>query len=654
MRRIGALYAGRRHAEGLAAAAALLRQVPENRDVLYLVAVGERGVGHAVQALATLERLQSLHPGFSRLYQELGQCRLTLQDLPRAIEALEQAVRLNPALPVSWRLLEGLYRRVGRTRDADAAAAQSAALECLPRAVRQAGSLLHDGDAVAAEGLVRDFLASEGPQVEAMHLLARIAMAREAHHEAQPLLAAVLEISPDRLAARYDHARVLVECHRYALARRELDGLLTLDPGNRPCRILYATVCMGLGEHARAVDCYRRLLAEAPQDAQLRLLLGHALKTDGRAAEAIEAYRAATTALPAYGEAYWSLANLKTYRFTDEELQRMQAAEAAPETASVDRQHLCFALGKACEDRAEYARSWRYYERGNALKHAASGYRPEIIEADIRPQMRIFTREFLGARAGCGAEDPAPIFIVGLPRSGSTLLEQILASHSQVEGTQELPDIPRIVLEFQGRDPDPDHPRYPEVLQTLPPQEWRRLGERYLNETRIQRRGRPFFIDKMPNNFRHLGLIHLMLPNARIIDARREPLACCFGNLKQLFAQGQEFSYRIADIARYYRGYLELMAHWNGVLPGRILRVHHEDVVEDLEGSVRRLLQFCGLPFEPACVAFHATARGISTASSEQVRQPIFRHGLDQWRHYEPWLGELRTALGDATRRYRD
>jgi hypothetical protein len=359
-------------------------------------------------------------------------------------------------------------------------------------------------------------------------------------------------------------------------------------------------------------------------------------------------------ARPSFGDAYWSLANLKTYRFSDDEIARMLIEQASPATSLVDRYHLCFALGKAFEDRGEYAESWRHYEQGNALKRSESRYRPEIFETNTRKQMEVCTREFLQCHASVGDPSAAPIFIVGLPRAGSTLIEQILASHSQVEGTQELADIPRIVLDLQGRDPDLDNPRYPGVLVDMKPGDFRKLGEKYLHDTRIYRSGKPYFIDKMPNNFRHLGLIHLMLPNAKIIDARREPMACCFSNLKQLFAQGQEFTYSVEDIARYYRTYLELMRHWDNVLPGRVLRVHHEDVVEDLEGNVRRILDYCGLPFESTCLDFHKTDRSVRTPSSEQVRQPIFREGLDQWKKYEPWLEPLKSALSDALTRYRE
>jgi hypothetical protein len=387
----------------------------------------------------------------------------------------------------------------------------------------------------------------------------------------------------------------------------------------------------------------------------VNLWIGHALKTVGQLPRAIDAYRAAAAARSSFGDAYWSLANLKTYRFSDAEIGHMCAEEASEATALVDRHHLCFALGKAFEDRGETAESWFYYERGNALKREESRYRPEVYETNTKKQIEVCTRDFFGRRTGWGAPGPDPILIVGLPRSGSTLIEQILASHSKVEGTQELADIQRIVLELQGRDYDPDNPRYPGALAEMTREDFGRLGEKYLADTRIYRKGgKPFFIDKMPNNFRHIGLIHLMLPGARIIDARRDPMSCCFSNLKQLFAQGQEFTYSVDDIARYYRTYLELMRHWDDALPGRVLRVQHEDVVDDLEGSVRRILDHCGLPFEPACVEYYKTERSVRTPSSEQVRQPIFRDGLDQWKPYGAWLGPLQAALGDALARYRD
>jgi tetratricopeptide (TPR) repeat protein len=653
VRRIRELAKSERYAEALSAAEALAAQVPENRDALYLIALTQRYLNRIPEALAALERLEQLYPGFSRLYQERGHCYVALRDAPRAIDAFLRGVNINPALPASWSMLEGLYRKTGDAGNAATAAQHVATLRRLPPEVIQATSLFSDGDLTPAENIVRAYLLQHGNHIEAMRLLARIGIARDVLDDAELLLDAVLTLAPDYRAARHDYAQVLVERHKYQKARAELEKLLQLEPENRQYRTLYATACVGLGEHERAIPLYRELLVGAPRAADLHLSVAHSLKTIGRRDESIEAYRAAAAARPNFGDAYWSLANLKTYRFLDEEIARMRAEEAAPGTPLVDRYHLCFALGKAFEDRGEYAESWRHYERGNALKRSESRYRPEVIETNTRKQIETCTREFFAARAGGGVQERDPILIVGLPRSGSTLLEQILASHSQVEGTQELSDIQRIVLSLQDREPDLDNPRYPGVLAGMSPQDFLRLGEKYLADTRVYRSGKRHFIDKMPNNFRHIGLIHLLLPNARIIDARREPMACCFGNLKQLFANGQEFTYSTQDIARYYRTYLDLMQHWDGVLPGKVLRVWHEDVVDDLEGNVRRILDFCGLEFEPACVEFHKTERSIRTASSEQVRQPIFREGLEQWKHYEPWLEPLKEALGDARVRYR-
>ena len=653
VQRIRELAKSRRHPEALAAAEALAVQVPENRDVIYLIALTQRHLNRIPEALATLDRLEQLHPRFSRLYQERGHCYVALRNAPQAIDSFLHGVNINPALPSSWSMLEGLYRMTRDEKNAATASEHVAILKGLPPDVVQATSLFSDGELASAESVVRAYLLQHGNHVEAMRLLARIGMARDVLDDAELLLEAVLTLAPDYRAARHDYALTLVERHKYQQARDELEKLLQLEPENRHYRTLYATACVGLGEHEKAIPLYRALLDGMPQAADLHLSIAHSLKSIGRGAEAVEAYRAAATVRPSYGDAYWSLANLKTYRFTEDEIARMRAQEIAPGIPLIDRYHLCFALGKACEDRGEYAESWQNYQRGNALKRSESLYRPEIIENNTRKQLEICSREFFASREGFGAPQSDPIFILGLPRAGSTLLEQILASHSQVAGTQELSDIQRIVLALQGREPDLDNPRYPGVLADMTAEDFLRLGEKYLADTRVYRTAQPCFIDKMPNNFRHIGLIHLMLPNARIIDARREPMACCFSNLKQLFANGQEFTYSIEDIARYYRTYVELMEHWDRVLPGRILRVQHEDVVDDLEGNVRRILEFCGLEFEPACVEFHKTQRSIRTASSEQVRRPIFREGLDQWKNYEQWLGPLKDALGDALVRYR-
>ena len=648
------LQAGGEHAEVLARVQPLLDRQPENRDLLLVRAASLRHLLRMDEALETLDQLERLHPRFSRLHQERGLCHVALKDAPRAVEALLRGVNINPALPASWAMLTGLYRLTGDQANGALAAGHVATLKALPPAVVSATALFCDGELALAEQIVRAHLLAHGDHPEAMRLLAKIGMARDVLDDAEILLAAVLELAPDHRAARYEYAQTLVQRHKHLLARDQIDRLLALDAANPDYRALSASVAVGLGEHDQAIELYVLLLAERPHDPDVQLWLAHALKTVGRTGEAIEAYRGAAAARPDFGDAYWSLANLKMYRFDDEAITRMEAEAGAPTTAPVDRQHLCFALGKALEDRGETARAWAWYERGNALKRAESRYDPKVMETNTAKQIEVCTPAFFEARSGWGAPAADPIFILGLPRSGSTLLEQILASHPQVEGTQELPDIQRIVLELQGRDPDLENPRYPAALAALTREDARRLGERYLAETRAYRTDRPVFIDKMPNNFRHIGLIHLILPNAKIIDARREPMACCFSNFKQLFAQGQEFTYSVDDIARYYRTYLELMAHWDEVLPGRVLRVHHEDIVADLECGVRRMLEHCGLGFEPACLEFHKTRRSVRTPSSEQVRRPIFRDSLDQWRRFAPWLAPLETALGDACIRYRD
>ena len=654
VRRLRALQQRGRHDDALVDAQRRLVDFPQNRDLLLIAATSLRHLRRIPEALAVLDRLETLQPRFSRLHQERGLCHVALKDAPGAIGALLRAVNINPALPASWSMLEGLYRLTGDAANAATAAAHVAVLKGLPQEVVTATGLFSDGDVAPAEQIIRAYLLAHGDHPEAMRLLAKIAIAHDVLDDAELLLEAVLAAAPDYRAARYDYAHTLALRHKYLAARAQIDQLLSLDPDNLDYRSLAATAAVGLGEHEAVIGLYRGMLADRPEDPDVHLWLGHALKTIGRVPEAVEAYHGAAAARPDFGDAYWSLANLKTYRFGDEELARMRVQEASASTILQDRYHLCFALGKALEDRGEVAESWEYYRRGNALKRSESGYRPEVFETNTRKQIEVCTPAFFAERAGWGDPRPDPIFIVGLPRSGSTLLEQILASHSQVEGTQELADIPRIVLDLQGRDPDLDNPRYPGVLAEMTREDLLRLGEKYLADTRIYRTDRPIFIDKMPNNFRHIGLIHLMLPNARIIDARREPMACCFSNFKQLFANGQEFSYSIDDIARYYRNYLELMRHWDAVLPGRILRVQHDDVVADLVGSVRRILDHCGLAFEPGCVEFHKTERSVRTPSSEQVRRPIFRDGLDQWRQFEPWLGPLKTALGDAAIRYRE
>jgi tetratricopeptide (TPR) repeat protein len=647
IRRVRAHLDREQFGEAVVLGQTLLSEAPENRDLLYMVAVGQRFLKRVPDALQTLARLDQLHPDYPRTFQERGHCLVTQRSVRPAIAAFERAVLLNSSLVGSWRALHALYTLNGEPAKAENAKRELEKLASLPPALVTAFALYSDGELGDAERLVRQYLQQSGDHVEGMRLLAQIGVRHDVLDDAELLLAKVLQLAPHHDVARYEYAIVLLQRHKHAEARAQMQTLLARQPENLDYLTTYATVCAGLGSVEQALPRYRELLKERPEDPDLHLSVGHVLKTLGQSEEAIAAYRAAASARPGYGEPYWSLADMKTYRFTDEELARMRAEEAAPPRKLSDRYHLCFAIGKALEDRGAYEEAFAYYVRGNDLKKTECRYRPAITERNTAAQKAVCTGEFFAARQGFGCESDAPIFIVGLPRSGSTLVEQILASHSQVEGTMELADIARLVQDLQGRDVEGVEPRYPRVLAELSAADCRRLGEKYLEDTRIYRSGKPRFIDKMPNNFRHLGLIHLILPNARIIDARREAMACCFSNFKQLYASGQQFTYSIEDIARYYRSYVELMAHWEAVMPGAILRVQHEELIADVAAGVRRILEFCALPFEPACVEFHRTERRIHTASAAQVRKPVNREGVDQWKNFEPWLGPLKGALGD-------
>ena len=645
VRRLRGLIGAGKHEAACRACDELLGRVPENRDVLYMKAVSERYLGRIDAALDTLATLEAAHPTYSRLFQERGHCFIARRDPAAALDAFLKAVNLNAALPASWHALRILFKSARRAEEAEMAAGHVAKLASLPPEIVTASSLFADGEEIEAERIVRAFLKREPTHVEGMRLLARIGMKLGVLDDAEFLLESVLTFSPGYQPARYDFVRVLLQRHRHPRALEESRLLLAAEPTDRDYRAVYAASCLALADYDEALETYRALAAENPHAADLHLSIGHALKTLGRQGEAVAAYRRAADVQPSFGDAYWSLANLKTYRFDEADIVRMQAQEASADVSLNDRAHLCFALGKALEARGAYAQSFGFSERGNAIKKEELGYRPETIEGHAARQIAFFTPEFVASRVGVGFDCPDPIFIVGLPRAGSTLLEQILASHPEVEGTMELADISRLVVRLQGRDHDENAPRFPAMLAELPSRDLEEFGQRYIRDTEIYRSGRRFFIDKNPNNFRHLGLIHLILPRAKIIDARREPMACCFSNFKQLFAAGQDFTYGLEEIGRYYRSYLELMAHWDGVLPGRILRVQHDDVVDDLEGSVRRMLEFCGLAFDRRCLDFHKTERSVRTASSEQVRRPIFRDGLDQWRNFEPWLGRLREVL---------
>jgi len=480
-------------------------------------------------------------------------------------------------------------------------------------------------------------------------MLAEVAARLGRYRDSETLLARCLELAPGFNAARHNYALVLQRQDRYEEALHEVERLLKSDPHDPSGRNLKAALLGKLGEVQQAAEIYRRVLDQHPTHPKVWHSYGHALRTSGRQQEAIAAYRRTVELSPAYGEAYWSLANLKTFQFSAEDIEQMLRQLEGQDLSVDDRFHFHFALGKALEDAGDFERSFEHYAEGNRLRRSVIVYEPEAVSERVEQTKALFTPEFLESRRGSGAAAKDPIFIVGLPRAGSTLLEQILSSHSAVEGTMELPDIGAMARELGMRSGAGAVSAYPGVLASLDRDELQALGERFLQNTRIQRKtDAPYFIDKNPGNWMHCGLIQLILPNARIIDARRHPMSCCFSVFKQHFARGNRFSYDLAELGRYYRDYVNQMAHFDLVMPGRIHRAIYEHVVDDTEAEVRRLLDYCGLPFEDGCLRFYENERAVRTASSEQVRRPIYRDSLDQWTHYRPWLDPLEAALGPA------
>lgn len=621
--------------------------VPDHREALFLLATIQRVTRRPLDGLASAARLIQADPGYGRGYQERGHCLRMLGRDAEALTAYQDAVGLNAGLLASWRALADMHATAGRLDAAAVAGAQCAYLESLPDELQMVIRLIQEHRLLMAENLCRGYLQKNGHHPEAMRLLAEIGVRFSSYEEAEFLLESCLVMEPANTNAHFDYVNLLHKRQRFEEALHQARALRDKAPDKPQFALLYGNQALAIGEFDEALDIYRRQLEAMPGNPTLHLSVGHALKTIGKQAEAIEAYRDAYRVRPDFGDAYWSLANLKTYRFADREIAVMRDREQRPDTRLVDRYHFCFALGRALEDRGEYSESFGYYERGNRLKRDELGYDWRRISAEIALQ-RAHCDAALFDRfkdAGCPAADP--IFILGLPRAGSTLLEQILSSHSQIEGTLELPNILSLAHRIDGRRRIGEEANYPRNLADIDAAQFAEFGEAFLRDTRIHRkRGTPFFIDKMPNNFRHIGLIHLILPNAKIIDARRGAMGCCFSGFKQLFAEGQEFTYGLEEVGHYYRDYAGLMAHWDQVLPGQVLRMRYEEVVEDLESQVRRMLDFLQLPFEAACLSFHETERAVRTASSEQVRQPIFRSGVDQWEKFSAFLDPLRSVLG--------
>jgi tetratricopeptide (TPR) repeat protein len=638
--------------EALRAAQAELDEDPRNTESLYCKAVAERYLGRHDDALKTLNKLQSVSPSYARAWQEAGHNHRSLGDLNAARNAYQRAVELNRALLASWRELVNIHKAQGDDRLHRIAYAESERLSNLPAELVTVTSRIQENRLYRAERLCREYLKKTPHHVEAMRLLAMIGVKLLVYDDAEFLLESCVELKPDYWLARLDYVNVLHKRQKFEKALEQAIFLKNTYPDNYVFDLAYANQSVAVGHFDEALGVYDRVIAAHPEFSQTYLTRGHALKTVGRLEEGIESYRDAYRTRPSYGDAYWSLANLKTYRFSDEEMEQIREQIERPDTATEDRFHLCFALGKALEDREEFEESFRFYEQGNALRKAGLRYDPERLPLAMRRQIDVCNEQFLRDIEGSKAGYNDPIFVVGLPRSGSTLLEQILASHSQIDGTMELPNIIATAHRLNGRRLQTEEANYPKVLTQLSTEHFKKLADKYIHDTAIHRQGAPRFVDKMPNNFMHVGLIHLMFPNAKIIDARRHPMACCFSGFKQLFADGQEFTYGLEDIARYYKSYVELMQHWDNVLPGIVLRVDYENMVGNPQQQVRRLLEFVDVPFEKACLNFYKTDRSVRTPSSEQVRQPIYKSALEQWRNFEPFLEPVGTLLASEIAAY--
>ena len=623
----------------------ILKVAPGHPQALFLLAAALRRLGDLAGARTILAPLSGAQPRSPQVWYELGLTELGLDEVAAGEAALRRAVDLKPAWSEAWCQLADALWRAGKAAEADNAYARSIAASVNDPALMEAAAALVSGRLAPAEQRLRDHLKSKPDDPAALRMLAEIGVRLGRFGEAQAILERALELAPGFTGARHNLAVVLFRQNRAAEALPYVEQLLSVDPADPGYLNLKAACLTLIGDYEAAIALYEAVLRKHPAQPKAWLSYGHALKTAGRQADSVAAYRKSLSLAPHLGEAYWSLANLKTFALGDD-IAAMQAQLARTDISDDDRLHLNYALGKAFEDAADYEASFRDYAQGARIRRSQVDYDAAETTANLERARAVFTPQFVAERAGQGHTDPAPIFVVGLPRSGSTLVEQILASHSQVEGTMELPDIIFLARGLTEAQPKAKREAYPDILGSLSAGELAALGRAYIARTAIQRKaGRAFFIDKMPNNFLHVGFISLILPGAKIIDTRRDGMATGFSAFKQHFARGQNWSYDLTEIGLFYRDYVALMAHFDTVMPGRIHRVNYESMVDDTEAEVRALLAYCGLEFEPECLEFHKNSRPVRTASSEQVRRPIFRDGVDQWRHYEPWLAPLKAAL---------
>lgn len=631
----------------------ILQIDPGNVAATLVLSTAHRHCGDSSLAIGVIASLSRLHPDRAVLQLEAGRAALAAGSNAEALAAFERTVSLQPAMAEAWRELSDLYAASGDLAKCDSAYARFDLLQPIDQRLGEAAAALATRRYATSEALLERHLAENPRDVEAIRMLAQVATEREDFAEVERLLADCLRIAPGFARARFELAVALHLQQKPAPVLPLVERLLVQAPKDFHYRSLKASALTLLGQSERSIELLAELLTEFPAHSKVWLNYGHALRTAGLLAAAIAAYRKSIELLPAHGEAYFSLANLKTFRFDAGEIADMQSQLERDDLTDDERLHFEFALGKAHEDAQAFAQSFAHYAQGNEIRRRSIHYDAAGTTAQVRRACGLYTKAFFAERVNWGCDTPDPIFIVGLPRSGSTLLEQILASHSHVEGTRELPDVPGFAYELGARKLRRGEIGYPESVAMLSREQLRALGQRYLEQTQPYRKlGTQYFIDKMPNNFINIGLIQLMLPNSRIIDARRHPLGCCFANFKQHFQKGLLFTYSLEEVSRFYVDYMNLMSHFDEVLPGRIHRVHYEHLVADPEREIRNLLDYCGLPFESRCLRFHENLRVVQTASSEQVRQPMYSEGVDQWRNFDAWLEPLKSVLAELIASY--
>jgi tetratricopeptide (TPR) repeat protein len=623
-------------------AQAYLKQ-SDNTQISYILAVSYRLNKQYNKAIKLLKTLIKKASEYARAFQELGYNYTALGDKKNASVNFYQATKLNPALLTSWQALLPIYRQFNEQQAITLCEKQINTLSALPKPILAATDLMYDGNLLSADGLCRQYLQANKHSISGLILLAEIAVRLKAVSEAEFILETCAELAPENTEVKYQLFKIYSKLGKFPQALSMANSLVENDSDNLFYQVAQATAMVGVGELERAIHIYRNLIGNGRRESNVNLLLGHALKTANDIEQSISAYKAAYQIEQFCGDAYWSLANTKTYQFSSSEIASMSEGVESEQVNVKNKIHLYFALGKAYEDRQEYSKSMQHYVLGNQLQNQQSDYSSVKHQGFIQNQIDTFNLDFINDLKDLGHDDPSPIFIVGMPRAGSTLLEQILASHSQVDGTMELHEILGLAARL-SKTQDPSQ-GYPSNLANIPRHYFTEFGQQFIKSTKVYRQSAPFFIDKMPNNFMHIGLIKSILPKAKIIDARRNEMACCFSGFKQLFGEGQEFSYSLSDIASYYKNYVKLMDHWQKCYPGQILLMHYEDMVNDTEQQVRRLLEYCQLPFEENCLSFYNNKRAVKTPSSEQVRQPIYASGLAQWQHFEPYLGELVQSL---------